>query len=52
MKPTKCPTKEKNKARKAIKEPEGEKAKSKSQDCCVTYGVLLISKSRVANVAD
>ena len=52
MKPTKCPTKEKNKARKAIKEPEGEKAKSKSQDCCVTYRVLLISKSRVANVAD
>ena len=27
----------KNEARKAKKEREGEKAKSKSQDCCVTF---------------
>ena len=37
MKPTKCPAREKkNEARKAKKEG-GEKAKSKSQDCCVTF---------------
>ena len=40
MKPTKCPAREKNEARKAKKEGRrvgGEKAKSKSQDCCVTF---------------
>ena len=37
MKPSKCPAREKkNEARKAKKEG-GEKAKSKSQDCCVTF---------------
>ena len=37
MKPTKCPAREKkNEARKA-KKKGGEKAKSKSQDCCVTF---------------
>jgi len=35
-KPTKCPAKEINEARKA-KKRGGEKAKSKSQDCCVTF---------------
>ena len=36
MKPTKCPAREKkNEARKEKK--GGEKAKSKSQDCCGTY---------------
>ena len=35
--PTKCPAREKkNESRKAKKSGEGEKAKSKSQDCCVT----------------
>ena len=35
MKPTKCLANEKYDARKAKKEA-GEKAKNKSQDCCVT----------------
>ena len=35
MKPTKCQAREKNEARKERKKG-GEKAKSKSQDCCVT----------------
>ena len=51
MKPTKYPTKEKKIKQEKRKKRGGEKAKSKSQDCCVTYRVL-ISKSRVANVAD
>ena len=36
MKPTECPAKAKNEQRKAKKEG-GEKAKSKSQDFCVTF---------------
>ena len=36
MKPTKCQAREKNEARKERKKG-GEKAKSKSQDCCVTF---------------
>ena len=37
MKPTKCPAREnKNEVRKE-KKKGGEKAKSKSQDCCVTF---------------
>jgi len=53
MKPTKCPAKEKNEARKAKKEGGwgGEKAKSKSQDCCVTFKpleILLSSHARTS----
>lgn len=36
MRPTKCLANEKYDARKAKKEG-GEKAKSKSEDCCVTF---------------
>ena len=37
MKPTKCPARKKtNEARKA-KQEGGEKAKTKSQGCCVTF---------------
>ena len=36
MKPIKCQAREENEARKA-KKRGGEKAKSKSQDCCVTF---------------
>ena len=36
MKPSKCPTKEKMRQGKR-KKKGGEKAKSKSQDCCVTF---------------
>ena len=37
MKPTKCPGKEKTlTGKKSEKKRGGEKAKSKSQDCCVT----------------
>ena len=36
MKPTKRPARQKNEARKERKKG-GEKAKSKSQDCCVTF---------------
>ena len=38
MKPTKRPAREKNEAGKERKKG-GEKAKSKSQDCCVTFKV-------------
>ena len=46
MKPTKCPAREKKEAKKAKKKTKqnktkktrgGEEAKSKSQDCCVTF---------------
>ena len=36
MKPTKCPAREKNEQEKQ-KNRGGEKGKSKSQDCCVTF---------------
>ena len=37
MKPTKCPAREKKMRQEKRKKREGEKAKSKSQDCCVTF---------------
>ena len=37
MKPTKCPAKEKKRKQEKRKKRGGEKAKSKSQDCCVTF---------------
>ena len=37
MKPTKCPAREKNEARKAKKEGRKERVKSKSQDISVTF---------------
>ena len=36
MKTTKCPAKEKNETKKR-KKRRGEKAKTKGQDCCVTF---------------
>ena len=37
MKPTKCPAREKKMRQEKRKKREGEKAKSKSQDYCVTF---------------
>ena len=37
MKPTKCPAREKKMRQESQKKRGGEKAKSKSQDCCVTF---------------
>ena len=37
MKPTKCPAREKKSEARKAKKKGGEKAKSKSQDCCVTF---------------
>ena len=37
MKPTKCPAREKKMRQEKRKKKGGEKAKSKSQDCCVTF---------------
>ena len=37
MKPTKCPAREKKMRLEKRKKRGGEKAKSKSQDCCVTF---------------
>ena len=37
MKPTKCPAREKKTRQEKRKKREGEKVKSKSQDCCVTF---------------
>ena len=37
MKPTKCPAREKKMRQEKQKKRGGEKAKSKSQDCCVTF---------------
>ena len=37
MKPTKCPAREKKMRQEKQKKKGGEKAKSKSQDCCVTF---------------
>ena len=54
MKPTKCPAKENSEERKA-KNEGGEKAKSISQDCCVTFKpkkylkVLLSELAKLAN---
>ena len=37
MKPTKCPAREKEMRQEKWKRREGEKVKSKSQDCCVIF---------------
>ena len=37
MEPTKCPAREKKMRQEKRKRRGGEKAKSKSQDCCVTF---------------
>ena len=37
MKPTKCPAREKKMRQEKRKKKGGEKAKSKSQDCCLTF---------------
>ena len=37
MKPTKCPAREKKMRQEKRKKKGGKKAKSKSQDCCVTF---------------
>ena len=37
MKPTKCPAREKKNEQEKRKKRGGEKGKSKSQDCCVTF---------------
>ena len=37
MKPTKCPEGEKKMRQEKRKKRRGEKAKSRSQDCCVTF---------------
>ena len=37
MKPTKCPAREKQNEQEKRKKRGGEKGKSKSQDCCVTF---------------
>ena len=37
MKPTKCPAREKKMRQEKRKKMGGEKAKRKSQDCCVTF---------------
>ena len=37
MKPTKCPTREKKMKQEKRKKKGAEKAKSKIQDCCVTF---------------
>ena len=37
MKPTKCPAREKKNEQEKQKKRGGEKAKSKIQDCCVTF---------------
>ena len=37
MTPTKCPAREKKMRQEKQKKKGGEKAKSKSQDCCVTF---------------
>jgi len=47
MKPTKCPAKRKNEASKA-KKAGGEKAKNKSQNCCVTLEILLSAHARTS----
>ena len=37
MKPTKCPAREKKMRQEKRKKKGGQKAKSESQDCCVTF---------------
>ena len=57
MKPTKCPTREKKMRREKRKKRGGEKAKSKSQDCCVTFkpkakSEILLSAHALTSQAD
>jgi len=50
MKPTKCPAREKKMRQEKQKKKGGEKAKSKSQDCCVTFKpkILLSAHARTS----
>ena len=50
MKPTKCPAREKKMRQAKRKKKGGEKAKSKSQDCCVTFKpkILLFAHARTS----
>ena len=50
MKPTKCPAREKKMRQEKRKKRGGEKAKSKSQDCCVTFKpeILLSAHARTS----
>ena len=53
MKPTKCPAREKKMRQEKRKKKGGEKAKSKSQDCCVTFNhfyleILLSAHARTS----
>ena len=43
MKPTKCPAKEKKNEAKKLKKRGGEKAKSRTQDCCLPVPKILLS---------
>ena len=47
MKPTKCLANKKYDVRK-VKKGGGEKAKNKSQDCCVTLEILLSAHARTS----
>ena len=50
MKPTKCPAREKKMRQEERKKRRGEKAKSKNQDCCVTFkGNLHFNKKITLN---
>ena len=48
MKPTKCPAREKKMRQEKRKKRRGEKAKSKSQDCCVTFKPKNLLSAHVA----
>ena len=53
MKPTKCPAREKKTRQEKRKKKGGGKAKSKSQDCCVTFKpknleILLFAHARTS----
>ena len=51
MKPIKCPAREKKMRQEKRKKRGGEKAKSKSQDCCVTFKpkkILLSTHARTS----
>ena len=57
MKPSKCPAREKKMRQEKRKKGGGEKAKSKSQDCCVTskpknYLKILLSAHARTSQAD
>ena len=55
MRPTKCPAREKKMRQEKRKKRGGEKAKSKSQDCCVTFkpkNEILLSAHAQTSQAD